>query len=295
MYQGLKLQQLRYALAVLDDGGFKAAAKRLHRSQPALSLGVRELEDGLGAPIFERQGAGGLTPFGEICIPRFRELLGTHDRILKDLDDVVNQRSGRVEVVAAPSVARRYMPSVLNQFLRRYPSLEIVLHDGPADVVADMVRTGEVEFGVSALWGEADDLDFAPLLEDEVGVVCHHTHPLADANTLQWQDLIGQAMIRNGTSRLLEGTPAEDLLPDSRIYISEMISIVAMLETGTAYTTLPRLAFQDSVSTLRFIPLKNPTVKREIGIITRQGVTASPAAQVVVEVLTSAIAVSPGA
>jgi len=292
--KGLKLQQLRYVLAVLDDGGFKAAAKRLHRTQPALSLGVRELEDGLGAPIFERQGAGGLTPFGEICIPRFRELLGVHDRVLKDLDDVVNQRSGRVEVVTAPSVARRYMPSVLNQFLRRYPSLEIVLHDGPADVVADMVRTGEVEFGVSALWGEADDLEFAPLLADEVGVVCHHTHPLADANSLRWQDLIGQAMIRNGTSRLLETTPAENLLPDSRIYISEMISIVAMLETGTAYTTLPRLAFQDSVSTLRFIPLKNPTVKREIGIITRRGVTASPAAQIVIEALREAIAAASG-
>ncbi|MCH1491304.1 MAG: LysR family transcriptional regulator [Luminiphilus sp.] len=292
--KGLKLQQLRYVLAVLDDGGFKAAAKRLHRTQPALSLGVRELEDGLGAPIFERQGAGGLTPFGEICIPRFRELLGVHDRVLKDLDDVVNQRSGRVEVVTAPSVARRYMPSVLNQFLRRYPSLEIVLHDGPADVVADMVRTGEVEFGVSALWGEADDLEFAPLLADEVGVVCHHTHPLADANSLRWQDLIGQAMIRNGTSRLLETTPAGNLLPDSRIYISEMISIVAMLETGTAYTTLPRLAFQDSVSTLRFIPLKNPTVKREIGIITRRGVTASPAAQIVIEALREAIAAASG-
>jgi len=292
--KGLKLQQLRYVLAVLDDGGFKAAAKRLHRTQPALSLGVRELEGCLGAPIFERQGAGGLTPFGEICVPRFRELLGVHDRVLKDLDDVVNQRSGRVEVVTAPSVARRYMPSVLNQFLRRYPSLEIVLHDGPADVVADMVRTGGVEFGVSSLWGEADDLEFGPLVEDEVGVVCHHTHPLADANSLQWQDLIGQAMIRNGTSRLLETTPAENLLPDSRIYISEMISIVAMLETGTAYTTLPRLAFQDSVSTLRFIPLKNPAVKREIGIITRRGVTASPAAQIVIKALRRAIVAASG-
>ena len=73
-----------------------------------------------------------------------------------------------------------------------------------------------------------------------------------------------------------------------------MISIVAMLETGTAYTTLPRLAFQDSVSTLRFIPLKNPAVKREIGIITRRGVTASPAAQIVIKALRRAIVAASG-
>jgi DNA-binding transcriptional LysR family regulator len=289
MNKGLKLQQLRYVLAVLDEGGFKAAAKHLHRTQPALSLGIRELEDSLGAALLEKQGAGRLTPFGEVCIPRFRELLGVHDRIVKDLDDVINRRSGRVEVVTAPSIARRYMPSVLNHFLRKYPGLEVGLHDGPADVVADMVRTGEVEFGVSSLWAEAEDLEFEPILEDAVGAVCHQTHSLADANSLRWHDLIGQTMIRNGTSRLLEATPAKELLAESRIYISEMISIVAMLETGTAYTTLPRLAFQDSASTLRFIPIKNPTVIRVIGIITRRGVTLSPAAQTVIAALRETI------
>ena len=134
-----------------------------------------------------------------------------------------------------------------------------------------------------------EDLEFEPILEDAVGAVCHQTHSLADANSLRWHDLIGQTMIRNGTSRLLEATPAKELLAESRIYISEMISIVAMLETGTAYTTLPRLAFQDSASTLRFIPIKNPTVTRVIGIITRRGVTLSPAAQTVISALRETI------
>ena len=62
MNKGLKLQQLRYVLAVLDEGGFKPAAKRLHRTQPALSLGIRELEESWRAVLFEKQGAGRLTP-----------------------------------------------------------------------------------------------------------------------------------------------------------------------------------------------------------------------------------------
>lgn len=181
------------------------------------------------------------------------------------------------------------MPRVLNHFLREHPGLEVVLHDGPSEVVADMVRTGEVEFGVSALWGESSDLDFQPLFEDEVGVVCHQTHPLADANSLRWPDLRGQTLIRNGTSRLLEDTPIADLLAESRIYISEMISIIAMLETGTAYTTLPRLAFEEGYASLRFIPLLQPAIARSVGIITQRGVSPTPAAREVMSLLRQVI------
>ena len=279
MSQPLKIQQLRYLVAVIDEGGFQAAAQRLHRTQPALSLGIKELENRLGAPLLEKQGGVRLTGFGRLCLPRLRELLGLHDRVVQDLDDVVQQRSGRVEVITAPSIARRYMPGVLNHFLRENPGLEVVLHDGPSNVVAEQVRNGTVEFGVSALWETADDLAFEPLLEDDIGVVCHQTHPLADSNQLRWTDLRGQTLIRNGTSRLLADTPAAELLLSSRLYISEMISLVAMLETGTACTTLPRLAFQESYSRLRFIPLVHPSVTRAIGIITRKDVSPSPAAE----------------
>ena len=58
MNKGLKLQQLRYVLAVLDEGGFKPAAKRLHRTQPALSLGIRELEESLGGSAIRKAGRG---------------------------------------------------------------------------------------------------------------------------------------------------------------------------------------------------------------------------------------------
>ena len=224
-----------------------------------------------------------MTPFGAQCLPRFRELLAQHDRVAAGLDDLANQRSGTVSLATVPSIARRYMPKVLNQFLTSHPNVEVSLHDGPAELVAELVQSGQVDFGVSSLWGPIPDVDFEPLLEDQIGVVCHNTHPLALAKQLRWQDLIGQPMIRNGTSRLLEGTSAAALLEDSRVYITEMISLVAMLETGTSYTTLPRLAFEEGYSSLSFIPLLDPAVARSVGILRQRGVSATPVA---VEVMT---------
>lgn len=281
----LKIQQLRYVLAVHDLGGFSAAANALARTQPALSLGIRELERTLGEPIFEKQASGVLTPFGEKCLPRFRELVGVHDRVSRDIADIVNKRSGRLEVAVAPSIARRFMPSVLGDFLRAFPNIDIVLHDGTAETIATQVLEGTVEFGVSAMWQQQPELAFRPLLTDEVGVVCHVTHPLADSNALRWTDLLGHQMVCNGTSRLLETTQAAPLLQNSRFYVSEMTSIVALLETGLVYTTLPQLAMLDDHASLRFIPLVEPKIVREMGVITRRGASLSPAGRELVALL----------
>lgn len=99
-------------------------------------------------------------------------------------------------------------------------------------------------------------------------------------------------MIRNGTSRLLEGTPAASLLEGSRVYITEMISLVAMLETGTSYTTLPRLAFEENYSSLSFIPLLDPAVARAVGILRQRGVSATPVALEVMTLLKGALRVA---
>ena len=85
MLPDLKIQPLRYVLAIVDHGGFHAAARQLHRSQPAVSMAVRELEARLGEALFEKGAQASLTPFGEYCVPRFRELILQHDRLSRDL------------------------------------------------------------------------------------------------------------------------------------------------------------------------------------------------------------------
>ena len=94
MPRGLKIQQLRYAVLVHELGSFQAAANRLHRSQPAISLGIRELEAQLDAPIFEKKRQGKLTAFGQVFLPKFQELVGLHDRLNKEIDDVIHSAQG---------------------------------------------------------------------------------------------------------------------------------------------------------------------------------------------------------
>ncbi len=279
MLPELKLAPLRYVLTILDVGGFHAAARQLHRSQPAISMAVRDLEQRLGQPLFEKgSGKAQLTPFGHWCVPRFRELVAHHDRVCRDALAMARQQHGRVDIAAVPSVASRLMPALLGGFLQRYPDIEISLQDGHSERVNDMVLKGEVELGITSLWLPDDALSFNVLLHDDVGVVCRDDHPLAGKKHIDWHALSAYPLIRNGTSRLLEGSPAAELLTHSTLYISNMISLTAMLEAGIGVTTLPRLAFQEEHDRLRFIPLATPHLERQIGLLRRSGQSLSPAA-----------------
>lgn len=275
----LKIQQMRYVLAIVDEGGFHAAARRLHRTQPALSLAIRDLEQRLGQALFEKGGKALLTPFGDYCLPRFRGLVAEHDRLAQELLQHAEQRRGRVDIATVPSVASRLMPRLLADFVTAYPDLQVSLHDGNADYVQRMVAAREVDLGITSLWQTDDAFAFTPLMHDAMGVVCRDDHPLADRQAVDWQELDGQTLIRNGTSRLLAGTEAESLLAQSAFYISNMISLTAMLEAGIGITTLPRLAFPEEYQRLRFIPLSAPHVEREIGVLKSARHSLSPAAQ----------------
>ncbi|MGO1500405.1 MAG: LysR family transcriptional regulator [Marinobacter sp.] len=279
MLPELKIQQLRYVITVVEEGGFNAAAKRVHRTQPALSMAIRELEHRLGQNLFERGSKNKLTPFGEYCVPQFRDLIGQHDRVAKDVISHAEGQQGHIHIATVPSVASRIMPSFLADFIAHFPDLNISLHDENAHYVCQMVAHGEVDLGITSLWQGDEALDYTHLFEDKIGVVCHRDHPLASQQTLDWHSLQGEKLIRNGTSRLLMNTAAAELVANSAFYISNMISLIAMLEAGAGITTLPRLAFPEHSANLCFIPLHEPDVVRRIGLVKAANRTLAPAAQ----------------
>ena len=292
MLPELKIAQLRYFVLVAELKSFHAAARQACRTQPAISLAVRELEQKLDQALVEKGGGRvELTPFGEHCLPLFRGLLEYHDRIAREVTLLAHHEIGQVSIATVPSVASRLLPGPLARFVAEHPNVQVSIQDATAERVQQLLAQGQVDFGISSLWAQDEQLDFAPLLHDQVGVVCRADHPLAQAGApLHWSQLQGLAMVRNGTSRLLEGSEAEALLAHSRLFVSNMISLIAMLEQGVGISTLPYLAFPQENEKLAFLPLAAPKVERQIGLLTRKGRSLSPAAQALREFLQAQMA-----
>ncbi|MEW9904872.1 LysR family transcriptional regulator [Pseudomonas putida] len=280
MLPELKIAQLRYFVLVAELKSFHAAARQAFRTQPAISLAVRELEQKLGQALVEKGGGRvELTPFGEHCLPLFRGLIEHHDRIAREATLLARHEIGQVSIATVPSVASRLLPGPLARFVAEHPNVQVSIQDGTAESVQQLLTKGQVDFGISSLWMEDEQIEFAPIAHDQVGVVCRADHPLVQVGgALHWSQLQGLPMIGNGTSRLLEGTDAACLLEHSRLFVSNMISLIAMLEEGVGISTLPYLAFPLENEKLAFLPLAAPKVERQIGMLTRKGRSLSPAA-----------------
>ncbi|MHC6225196.1 LysR family transcriptional regulator [Pseudomonas sp. X10] len=289
MLPELKIAQLRYFVLVADLKSFHGAARQAYRTQPAISLAVRELEQKLGQALIEKGGGRvELTPFGEHCLPLFRGLIEHHDRIAREATLLAQHEIGQVSIATVPSVASRLLPGPLGRFVADHPNVQVSIQDGTADSVQQLLAQGQVDFGISSMWMADEQIEFVPILHDQMGVVCRADHPLVHADgALHWSQLQGLPMIRNGTSRLLEGTDAECLLEHSRLFVSNMISLIAMLEEGVGISTLPYLAFPLENEKLTFLPLAEPKVERQIGMLTRKGRSLSPAAQALMGFLTA--------
>lgn len=290
----LTLSQLRHFLLVADLKGYRAAAEQAHRTQPALTLSIQELERRLGQPLFEQGRKVALTALGERCLPLARELVAHHDRIGREMASLAEHRAGSVRLAAVPSVAGRLLPPLLAAFAAEHPAVRLELTDTNANAVQALVARREVDFAITSVWDKPAELAFEPLLEDDIGVVCPSDHPLALRDTpLRWADLAGERIIHNGTTRLLLGTPAEAVIGDQRLAVSNMISLIAMIEAGLGITTLPRLAGPTENERLVFVAVGEPRIRRTIGLLQPAGRTLSPAAAVLRQLVLERLGAGP--
>jgi DNA-binding transcriptional LysR family regulator len=244
------------------------------------------LENKLDTALFEKTNTKDtvLTPFGKYFLPKAKELIFHHDNMALDMALMCEHKIGHLRLASLPSIASRILPELLSTFISHAPNLRISFYDDNSEAILKKVERQQVDIGIASLpyENEHTDINFTPIWKDQLGVVCHKNNPLAKETELHWKNLRKLRLIRNGTSRLLEGTEAKSLLNGSQLFISTMISLTAMLESGLGITTLPWFAFPKNNKKLRFIPLKSPNVIRHTGIVQLKNKSLSPAASALV-------------
>ncbi|MEH6664456.1 MAG: LysR substrate-binding domain-containing protein [Brevundimonas sp.] len=136
----LDLDLLRAFVTVVETGSFTRAAALLGRTQPAVSLQIRRLEDQLRSPLFERTGKGvGLTTEGAALLPQARRLLRLNDEIVATLGE--GDLEGEVRFGAPEDIATMHLPGILGAFARSHPRIRLsVTCDYTANLLDQMSR-----------------------------------------------------------------------------------------------------------------------------------------------------------
>ncbi|QEZ44344.1 LysR family transcriptional regulator [Cupriavidus oxalaticus] len=280
------LRQLRAFVEVARSGGFTAAAPKLHLTQSATSLQIRELESQLGLQLIDRSTRSfALTEAGAEFLISATRIVADVEQSVADTRELVHKRRGRITVATTPLLASTLLPESIAAFLDAYPAITVRVADLPAEQIGRRVLSGDVDFGFGVF--PEDDLQFdrVPLLRHPLGVMVPSSWPLATRKRdLVWSDLEGQPLIAmshaTGMRTLIDQQlHRAGVQVNPRFEVSYLGTAVGMAEAGLGVTVVPAYVGKlMGSSRVRFRPLYKPVVHRQIELIVRAGRSLSPSA-----------------
>ena len=266
-----------------EEGSFNGAAEKLSRTQPAITLAVKQLEEFIGLKLLDRTTRQvSTTTEGENFIPIAQRLVRDFDTAIYDLRATAERRSGHVSMAIVPSVASNLLPDIIKAFSSEYPGIHLHLDDDSSQGVQRRVERNEVDFGIASLWKPNKSLNFKPLFADKLELICHADHYLAkETGPVRIDELEDTTFLDTGITKTLR---SRESFGDSKFDFPNITTLLAMLRANLGVSVLPSLAIPALADNLVSRPL-TPTQAREVYLITRNGWTVSPAAAAMIETI----------
>jgi DNA-binding transcriptional LysR family regulator len=143
----LDLDQVRTFVVICETGSFTKAADVVHKTQSAVSMQIRRLEERIGKPLFARDGrASKLTPDGERLLAYARRMVKLNDETLAAFDEA--ELSGRVRLGTPDDYADRFLPEILARFARSNPRVEVTVVCEPTPQLVELIRQNELDVAI---------------------------------------------------------------------------------------------------------------------------------------------------
>jgi DNA-binding transcriptional LysR family regulator len=285
----VKLSQLKIFVAVIEAGGFSAAAAQLNCTQSRVSHAIGELEQELGVRLLLRSHAGSVpTDVGHRVLDKAGQML----RLEASLRETVRDRgglSGRIRIACFCSVGTHLLPHALQALAHDYPGIRVDIDDSCEERsdVTRAVREGRAELGIAQLPVEAG-LASRPYLHDAYALVVPASLELEVP--VAWRQLDGLPFIAlacSGAADILARCRAAGFSAEPSRTVSNDTSIAAMVGRGMGYSILPRLATFPAPDDVRIVELPL-AARREFAIVGLPDTMRQPAVQAVLRCLTDA-------
>lgn len=220
----MKLQQLKYLLAIVDNGmNITAAAERMYTSQPGVSKQLKLLEEELGLQLFTRKGKSldGITAAGHQVIDRARIIMRESDNIRSLASEYYQEEEGSLSIATTHTQARYVLPEIVAEFRKRFPKIGLNLHQGTSEQIADMVSANNIDFAIATGSDELfSDLMLVPSYRWDRSIVVPNGHELTKLDRkITLQDLANYPLVTyvfsfGGQSSLKRAFENEGLDPD---------------------------------------------------------------------------------
>jgi LysR family cyn operon transcriptional activator len=270
----MEIRHLRYFMAVADSAHFTRAAGSVHVSQPTLSQQIRQLEDELGTPLFDRVGRRvRLTAAGEILREHAQRVLRELDAARSAIGELEGLTRGTLAVGAVQTVHAYLVPTAIARFTAAHPSVGVRVRELSSGAVEQGLVEGALDLGIGFAPAAAPEVVSEPLFDEEVVLIAPEGHRLARRRQVRLRELDGEPLVLLSpefcTRRLVdEGMREAGASPRVAVEMNSIESILETVRAGRAATLLPALALAgDAGPGLRAVAVAEPALRRTVGLL----------------------------
>jgi DNA-binding transcriptional LysR family regulator len=285
----MTLDELEAFVAIARLGGFTEASRRLHRSQPAISRRIRELEAAVGATLFERIGRGVVpTDAGHALLPHAEAALAA----VRDGERAVHDRAGAgtaLRLAVVGTLADSHIVDALREFRSRFERASVELRTATSREVSGLVRSGEADLGLRYFEDADPAVESVPLGTEKLYVVVPSGHPVTARRLRDLRRLRAETWL---------GFPPDRRRPDSFGHLLERELVAAgaehpaitpvdsltaqkrLVEAGLGIALMPESSVREEVrlGSLRLIDITGMHVGQPVVAIRRANGYRSPLA-----------------
>jgi LysR family cyn operon transcriptional activator len=273
----MELRQLRYLLAIAEEGNFTRAAEKVFVSQSALSQQIQLLEQEIGAPVLSRGKRGvHLTAAGEVLKHHAQRVFHELDLARVVIDELQGLKRGELRVGAVQTVNDYLMPHLITAFAARYPDVKLRVDELPSDEIEAGLESGSLQAGIGFIPASRAEIAHERLFSERLALVVRADHALAGKRRVQVSALDGLPVIMLAntfcTRRLWEESARlASAQPRVVLEVNTVSSILSLVETTGLASMLPEFSLRDGDSRgLQAVPLTEPTPVRQVGLLWRR-------------------------
>jgi DNA-binding transcriptional LysR family regulator len=284
----MEMRQLRAFAAIAETRTFTAAAARVHLTQAAISMQIRQLEQEVGLPLFVRMPRRVvLTEAGERLLERAELILREHDSALAELAELAGAEHGRLRIGSASGmVAADPLPAILKRLRKAHPQADITVSSGTSEELVRRIQAGELDVAFVSLPVEARNVDTEVLSRDQLVAIASPRHPLAAQKVVSAFTLAGERLImgeRGGnTRRLIDEFFAEaGLRPTVAMELNRQAAIKNMVAADMGVGVVPLSAAREDVEKGRLVRwwIEGVRINWELGLARLSGGYIPPVCQ----------------
>ncbi len=291
----MDLGQMEVFLSIAQEKSFSRAAEKMLRTQPAISIAIKRLEEELGEVLFDRSSKSGtLTEAGQTLYSYAQRMINLRDEATRAISELRGMYRGRLSIGANESTSLYLLPPLLLKYREAHPHIRIEVYRNVSERIPSEVLERNLDFGFLSYDPMHPSLESFEVYHDELVLVVPPKHHLAKSKQVAVRDLGKETFVAHNVK-----TPARDrifeLFAQHRTPLNISIEL-ATLETikefvlrNVGIAILPRLAVRDELKAGRLIevPVKGMKIEKPLRLICRRESSLSTAAKSFLEMVRS--------